>query len=365
MSLYIPLALRRQPVQNPFPGLAWLEAKLGHPIVDRLGANEALRLDNDYGVGVLDALAPQLSDLLQQYPDPSASALRRRLGHCLDVDPAALLIDAGADSLLLLFLRAATDAGLTVVSSAGTYPTFNYFAAGLGLATVEVPYRRERFARCADLPALLRAAHDHSAAVVYLADPDNPTGTSYDEGELLAFATELPASCLLLLDEAYADFAATPRSASMVPQMVRLRSFSKGYGLAGLRLGYAIADPALLAIAQQVRIHYAVSGLAQAVAAELLDTPQQAALRKATLALRDDLSQRLAARDIPQLPSATNFVTIPCRSAATAAACQSELWQAQIAVHRPTHPAMADLLRVTVHPRASDSEVLDALAAAV
>jgi len=357
-GLHVPRALRQHVVQNPFPGLARLEATLGHPITHSLASNEALRLE---GGELAAALVHALGELSRRYPDPSATALRNRLSTGLGVEPESLLVDAGADSLILLLLRSVTDAGMKVVVSAGTYPTFKYFAEGLGLDVIEVPYLDRAGARTVDLQALVRAAHEHGAAVAYLADPDNPTGTSFAEDDLLALAGQLPSSCLLMLDEAYADFTDIPRGARLAPNVARLRSFSKGHGLAGLRIGYALVDTGLAAVANQLRIHYAVSSLAQAAALHLIDTPFPAALRRETLSLREDMARTFTAQGLDVFPSMTNFVAIRCRTPAIAAEVQARLWTLQVAVHRPAHPAMSDLLRITAHPRALAPEVLDVL----
>ncbi|MDZ5461687.1 pyridoxal phosphate-dependent aminotransferase [Azohydromonas lata] len=348
---------------NPFPGMAWLEAQLGHPIVARLGANEAWPLGDGQLRDACEQLAPMWPELLRQYPDPSAAGLRQRLAQSWHADPEQLLIDAGADSLLLLALRTACSQQQPVITSAGTYPTLAYFAAGLGLPLVEVPYALSAQGRHTDLDGLHAAAWLHKAGLVYLADPDNPTGSTHPFERLEAFAKALPPSCLLLLDEAYADFAAEPRKAQAMPGVIRVRSFSKSLGLAGLRLGCMIAETPLLEVARFRRIHYSVSGLSQALLSHLLDSPLAHQIRSRTLLERERLRSQLLARGLEAWPSATNFVTVRCTSSDSASALQRRLWQQQIAIHRPAHPAMADVLRITVQPQAFDESLLDALQA--
>src|SRR6185312_8155457 len=126
------------------------------------------------------------------------------------------------------------------------YPTFNYHVAGYGGVLERVPYRDQRN----DLDGLAAAARRASARIVYLANPDNPTGTWQTAADVLAFAAALPDACLLILDEAYSDFAPAEALSPMDAmaagdaRIIRMRTFSKAHGMAGARIGYAIATPA-------------------------------------------------------------------------------------------------------------------------
>ena len=145
-------------------------------MVARIGSNESIALQRHPLDGVLPR---EMLDLCRLYPDPYARELRAKIaGHALGVsDPAELVIDSGADSVLFLILRTRVVAGDVVVTSAGTYPTFNYFSLGLGADIVEVPYSDDGTTGLRpNLEALAEAAQERQAALVYLANPDNPTG---------------------------------------------------------------------------------------------------------------------------------------------------------------------------------------------
>ena len=364
-------------IVNPFPGIVALERQLGKSIVHRIGSNEALPMVQ---AELAARFGTAFGELARLYPDPSALVLRELVAEQLQVSPNELLFDAGADSLILLALRTVCEPGDVVVTSAGTYPTFKYFAEGLGAQIVEVPYRDgiahgEPTLLQPDLMALAESARQHQAKLVYLANPDNPTGHGFAQAELHQLRAALPEHCLLLLDEAYIDFSSISTSVptsiaspSHWPNTVRLRTLSKAYAAAGLRLGYAVAEQEWISCANQLRIHYAVSNVAHAAGAMLLrDRAFKQQLVQQTLALRQQLAQAITAAnagsgDVVVLPSSTNFLALRYRDPATAASRQQRLWAMQAAVHRPPHPALQHLLRVTACPAALAPDIVAALA---
>jgi histidinol-phosphate aminotransferase len=340
-----------------------LERALGHPLAMRIGSNESLPLQNP---ALLQLLGPQGCDLARLYPDPYAHALRHIAAELNQLDDDQVIFDSGADSLILLALRLFCDVGATVIASAGTYPTFRYFADGHGARVVEVsPQPTLEGGLEVDLGALACAAHQHRAQLVYLANPDNPTGHFHSQEEIKRFRQSLPQDCHLLLDEAYLEFA-LPEGAysSVLPNTLRLRTLSKAYALAGLRVGYAIASAEIIAKADEIRPQFALSALAQAAAAIVLQG--QGDVRKLlqlTLSLRQQLIVRLQARGLTVLPSWTNFVCVHYRDSGVTERVQRQLFNQGIAVHRPAHPALSDLLRITAHPLALTDTVIDTLSA--
>ncbi|EEG07166.1 aminotransferase class I/II-fold pyridoxal phosphate-dependent enzyme [Pseudogulbenkiania ferrooxidans] len=355
--------LAHHPIVNPFPGIMKLEAALGHPIRARIGSNESMPQPASPLLQLLGAAGAELARL---YPDPYAHALRTRAAALNGVTADEVLFDTGADSLILLTLRLFCNVGDTVVSTAGTYPTLRYFAEGVGAQVVEVDYARGDGLLAPDLAALAEAAQRQRAALVYLANPDNPSGHYHRADAIARLRAALPADCVLLLDEAYLDFCVDEDDAppaGVLPNTVRLRTLSKAYALAGLRVGYAIAAAEIVAKADQIRPQYALSAVAQAAAQAVLDEPDYARrLIADTLALRARLAEALCARGLSVLPSRTNFVAIAYPDAAVAERIQRALLADGVAVHRPPHAAMKHLLRVTAHPQALDAAVLDALA---
>ncbi|WP_280562534.1 aminotransferase class I/II-fold pyridoxal phosphate-dependent enzyme [Chromohalobacter sp. 48-RD10] len=340
--------LDRSGPHNPFPGLKALERKLGREVPHRLGSNEGLDMPHQ---ALKARFGDELATLARAYGDAEAMDVRQRLNTQLGTPLEALVIDAGADSLMALALRTLCDPGSTVIASAGTYSTFSYFAEGQGCHLVEVDYRDAPGVLAPDLDALAARAVRDNARVVYLANPDNPSGHLHRDADVLALRDALPEDCTLLLDEAYHDFrddADAPAAGEVWSGVVRLRTFSKAHGLAGLRIGYAIAEPGLVEVMHKVRIHYAVSSLALAAADTVLDHPQETAQHvRDVIARREALAEHLRTlgADIP--PSATNFIAVRLPEAELTARVHRELLDAGTLVHRPAHPALGHVLRIS------------------
>ncbi|WP_048307432.1 histidinol-phosphate transaminase [Halomonas sp. PR-M31] len=354
--------LYRDGPHNPFPGLKALERRLGREIPHRLGSNEGLDMPHQ---ALSQRFGDEVATLARSYSDAEAFGLRQRLATLLDIPLDTLLVDAGADSLIALALRATCEPDNVVIASAGTYPTFGYFAVGQGCDLQEVPYQNRPGVLAPNLAALAKAANRHHARLVYLANPDNPGGHLHEDQAIAALRQSLPEDCTLLLDEAYFDFrsdASTPSSTAVWPGVIRVRTFSKAHGLAGLRIGYAIAAPECLEMLQKVRIHYAVSSLAQAAAETVLDHADEV---QAHIAAVIDRRERLTAwlrelgGDVPD--SATNFVALRMPSADLAACVHAELLDAGTLVHRPPHPALGHVLRISTLEDALKPERLNAL----
>ncbi|WP_136246912.1 pyridoxal phosphate-dependent aminotransferase [Halomonas borealis] len=333
---------------NPLPGLWVLQRRLGHALPHRLGSNEGLDMPHD-------ALRAHFGDAMAEhvtcYGDAEALGLRERLAarHGFDLD--TLLVDAGCDSLLALVLRCVAPAGTTVVASAGTYPTFGYFARGQGCRLIEIDYREDAEHLAPDLDALAAAAHREAARLVYLANPDNPTGHPYQADDVARLREALPEDCWLLLDEAYHDFrddAADPSFTRALPGVIRCRTLSKAMGLAGLRIGYAIAEPETLAMMMKVRIHYAVSTLTQAAAEVVLDHPQEVDRHiREVIERRERLAAHFQSLGADVLPSATNFIGIRLSSETLAKRVHADLLGEGKLIARPAHPALGHVLRIT------------------
>jgi histidinol-phosphate/aromatic aminotransferase/cobyric acid decarboxylase-like protein len=161
--------------------------------------------------------------------------------------------------------------GAAVVTSAGAYPTFGYHVTGFGGQLLTVPYRAD----AEDPEALLLAARKAGAQLVYLANPDNPMGSWHRGRRVQEMIERLPGGAVLCLDEAYADFAppdALPPLDPNEPRVIRMRTFSKAHGMAGVRVGYAIGHPELIAAFDRVRNHFGVGRIAQAGALAALAT---------------------------------------------------------------------------------------------
>ncbi|MGY2291794.1 pyridoxal phosphate-dependent aminotransferase [Pseudomonas sp. SDO528_S397] len=350
---------------NPFPGMVAFEQRTGRQVDLRLGGNECL----DAPLSALrERYGDDFCDHARLYGDPQGFALRQALAQAQGFNPAHLCLDSGADAVLALCIRALCAPGDRVVCSAGTYPTFAYFAKAAGCEVIEAPYHRTDTSLAVNIPGLLLEAVRSRAKVVYLANPDNPTGSWWSYEAVQELATSLPQDCTLLLDEAYLDFCPDLQmnSERVIEGCIRVRSLSKAYALAGLRLGYALADTASIALLNKVRIHYAVGGLVQQAAQVVLADRRHAdAIRENNALVRDAFAQRLRAMGYRVLPSGTNFVCLLLASSAAALHLQEHLLDHRIAVHRPLHPVFANLIRVTVCEAALDERVLELFAGAM
>ena len=296
------------PATVPFVGPEEIQRGRGAPFAARLGANENVFGPSPRAIDAMQAAAAEC----WMYGDPTSHDLRSALAERLDCGLGNLVVGEGIDALLGYLVRLVVAQGDRVVTSLGAYPTFNYHVAGFGGQLETVPYTGD----AEDIDALVDRAAATGARLVYLANPDNPMA-SWIPGQTIAAALDrLPADCLLVLDEAYVEFAP---DAALVPlplddpRLVRMRTFSKAHGMAGARIGYAIGAEGLIAAFDKVRNHFGVNRIAQAGAlAALQDDAWLARTRAAVEAARDGISAIARANGLVPLGSATNFVTIDC-----------------------------------------------------
>ena len=296
------------PATVPFVGPETQERARGRPFRARLGANESVFGPSPRAVAAMAEAAATL----WKYGDSEAHALRHALARHHGVAPASVICGEGIDGLLGLVVRLVTAPGDAVVTSDGAYPTFNYHVAGFGGRLIRVPYAGDR----EDPAALARAAAAAGARLVYLANPDNPMGSLNDPADIAAMLDALPAGTLMVLDEAYAEFAppgALPRIDPEDPRVIRMRTFSKAYGMAGARIGYAIGAPELIAAFDKVRNHFGLNAVAQAGAvAALLDADWLAHVQTEVAAARRRIAGIARNNGLQPLESATNFVSVDC-----------------------------------------------------
>ncbi len=304
---YTPLALSL-PATVPFVGPETQERLRGAPFVARLGANESVFGPSPHALQAMRAAAGEI----WMYGDPENHHLRRTLAHHHGVGVENIVVGEGIDGLLGYLVRLLIGLGDAVVTSDGAYPTFNYHVAGFGGALHKVPYRNDH----EDPAALFAKAAEVGAKLVYLANPDNPMGSWHSGADIMAAMEALPAGCLLVLDEAYVE-CAPERTAALVaaddPRIIRMRTFSKVYGMAGARVGYAIAAPGLILAFNKVRNHFGMNRAAQAGAlAALRDADWLAQVQAQIAEARERIGQIARDNGLEPLPSATNFVAIDC-----------------------------------------------------
>ncbi len=296
------------PANVPFVGPEEQERARGAPFAARLGANESLFGPSPKAVAAMQAEAREI----WKYGDPGSHDLRAALATHMGVAPENILVGEGIDGLLGYLVRLLVAPGDAVVTSDGAYPTFNYHVTGYGGALHKVPYRDDR----EDPAALFAKAGEVDAKLVYLSNPDNPMGTWHEGAEIAAALDDLPAGCLLLLDEAYIEFAPDGTAADIAaedPRVIRMRTFSKAYGMAGARVGYAVGAAALIRSFDRIRNHFGMNRMAQAGAlAALHDRDWLAHVQAEVARARDRIARIAAMNDLATLPSATNFVAVDC-----------------------------------------------------
>lgn len=290
----------------PFVGPETLERQRGTPFRARLGANE-----NGFGPSPLavEAMRKAAAEVWK-YGDPTSHDLKAALAAHCGCGAGNIVVGEGIDGLLSLAVRLMVAPRDRVVTSAGGYPTFDFHVTGFGGELVRVPYHDDR----QDPAALVAKAAEVGARMVYLCNPDNPMGGWHPPEAIEAAIAALPRDILLILDEAYAEFApALPRISPADPRVLRMRTFSKAYGMAGARIGYALGAPEMILAFDRVRNHFGVNSVAQAGAlAALGDEAHLAATIRQVAEARERIAAIARENGLAALPSATNFVAIDC-----------------------------------------------------
>ena len=345
---FTPLA-QSLPSTVPFVGPETLERQRGRPFAARIGANES-------GFGpspeVIAAMQAAAADSWK-YGDPENHELKAAIAAHLGVPFAHVNAGGGIDGLLGLAVRLYVAPGDTVVSSLGSYPTFHYHVHGFGGRLVTVPYRNDH----EDLDALLDAAHREKPKLIYLANPDNPMGTWHSGAKVADFARALPAQTMLILDEAYCETApagTVPDININTPNVLRFRTFSKAYGMAGVRVGAVFGPQDAIDAFNKVRNHFGISRIAQAGAiAALKDQAHLQCVIAAVAHSRYEISAAARACGLHPIPSATNFVAIDCgRDGVFAKRVLDGLIARDIFVRKPAAPVLDRCIRVSCGPDA-------------
>ena len=298
------------PSTVPFVGPETLERQRGRPFKARLGANESLFGPSPKAIA---AMADAASEVWM-YGDPENHDLRVALANHHGYRPENIVVGEGIDGLLGYLVRLLIGPNDPVVTSNGAYPTFNFHVAGYGGCLHKAPFKAD----FEDPDALLTLARQTQAKLIYLSNPNNPMGSHHLAARIEAMIDALPEGCLLILDEAYVDLAplgTEPTISPDDPRIIRMRTFSKGYGMSGLRVGYAIGAAPLIEAFNKVRNHFGVGRIAQAGAlAALGDRDYLAWVQDQIIAARASFGQVARESGLIPLPSATNFLAMDCGS---------------------------------------------------
>ena len=328
-----------------------------------LGSNE-----NPYGPSpaargaVLDAL-----HLMHRYPDPRGARLKASLAARHGVGADQLLLGNGSHELLMQLAQVFAGPGSDVV-----YPQYGFAVFGLAARAAGA---NARVAPALAVDAPMPLGHDVDAILrevtpatrlVYVANPNNPTGTWLDARTLARFADALPAEVILVVDEAYAEMADAPDYASALPllaahpNLVVTRTFSKAYALAGLRCGYAVASAGLVAVMERVRESFNVNSVALAACEAALGDADHLSWSCARNAeQREKLGDALRARGIRVLPSQTNFLL--SRFGGRTAAIEAALLERDVVLRPMGGYGLPDYSRITVGTADENRRLMAAL----
>ena len=353
----VPL-IDKLPAVTPFVGPEALERQRKLKFRARIGANESV-----FGPSpkVVAAMA-EAAALSWMYGDPEQHDLKSAIARHHGVGIENVAVDSGIDALFGLVVRMTIEPGDTVVTSLGGYPTFIFHVDGHGGRLVRVPYKDDR----EDPAALLGAAKAETAPLLYFANPDNPMGTWWPKADVQRLIDGVPDGCLLVLDEAYFDTApadAIPALDVANPNVLRFRTFSKAYGMAGVRVGYCLGAPEVIRHFDKIRNHFDVPRMCQAGAiAALADQDYLRDVVARIARARARIGEIAAANGLRTIPSATNFVAVDCgRDGAFARKVLSELIGRGIFVRMPGVAPLDRCIRISAGTDADLALLAEAL----
>jgi histidinol-phosphate aminotransferase len=301
-------ALKNVPVYQPGRPIEEVARELGLPASDiiKLASNE-----NPFGPSPAALAAmQQVLTHLHLYPDGNAFYLKQRLAQKLNLEPRHLILGNGSNEIIEFAGHAMMGPGTDVIVSQYCFAVYPIVAHLFGANLVTVPARN--FGH--DLPAML-AAITPQTRVMFVANPNNPTGTLAPREHVVRLVKEVPDHVLLAMDEAYIEFLNDP--VDLLPlirsgqkrNLLIMRTFSKIFGLAGLRLGYGIGHPDLIAALEKVRQPFNINAIAQAAALAALDDAEHIRRTQANNAQGlKFFEQALAQMDLEIIPSSANFI---------------------------------------------------------
>ena len=318
---------------------------------------------------VLQALSHVVPELLRRYPDPLATDFRKAASETFGIPSDWIIAGNGSDDLLTLLVRACAEGDRTIAYPMPTYVLYRTLANIQDAQTIEIPYIEQGNAWSLPIEALLAK----QAAITFVATPNSPTGHLVPIEDLKKLAAELQG--VLVVDEAYVDFVgddADLESVELVKafeNVILLRTLSKGYALAGLRLGFGIAQPALLSGLLKVKDSYNVDAIAlQLGEAALRDRSYKQDIARKVVAARETLTDALRKLGFKVWRSHTNFLlTQPPGNAPkeTAQILYKALREQQIMIRYFAQPGLDDKLRITVGTPTQNSRMAAAIETAL
>ncbi|HET7397405.1 MAG TPA: histidinol-phosphate transaminase [Intrasporangium sp.] len=337
--------------------------KPGKPAAAPAGVTAYKLSSNENPYGPLPSVLAAVSEAatrMNRYPDMTVTALTERLARALGVPPECLAFGTGSVAVLAQVVAAACDAGDEVVFAWRSFEAYPIVTELAGAKAVMVGLDEQQRHR---LDAMAAAITERTR-VVLLCTPNNPTGPAVHVDEVRRFLARCPTEVLVVIDEAYAEFVRDPDAVAGLelwrehPNVVVLRTFSKAYGLAGLRVGYAVAHPPVAAALRKTATPFGVNSLAQTAAIASLDAAEELLERvEALVAERERVAQELADQGWTLPRSEANFVWFPLGAESTAFS------QACEAAGLMVRQYGDDGVRVTIGEPEANTRLLDVAAA--
>jgi len=323
----------------------------------RLSANE-----NPLGPSpkALDAITSALKDI-NRYPDGAGRALKEKLARRLALSSDRIILGNGSNEIFELAARTVLQGGEEVLLPEPTFAYYRIAAQAQGARCIAVPLRDFKI-------DLSRVADKVTAKtkLIFLCNPNNPTGIIFTRSELDGFLAQLPSQVLVVVDEAYGEYVTAPDYPRLQEYMqgerliIITKTFSKFYGLAGLRVGYGIARPELIALMERVRQPFSVNLLAQMAAEAALEDEEH----RATTARTNEMGKRYLYEELTRLglsfvPSEANFILVRCGTHTPQV--MEGLMQKGIVVRGVTGYGLKDYIRVTIGLPEENKSVIEVL----
>ncbi len=299
---------------------------------------------------------------LHRYPNTDHASLRQAIGDTHDLDPARIICGAGSDEIITFLCQAYAGPKDEVVFTEHGFLMYRISSMAVGATPVEVPERE----RTADVDAIL-AACNRRTKLVFIANPNNPTGTMISPADMARLAAGIPSQAILVIDGAYAEYVdGYDGGAALIEQrenVVMTRTFSKIYGLGGLRIGWGYGPAQIIDVLNRIRGPFNLS-TAQLDAAEaaVRDRDHVNRCRSENTRLRHWLAEALAALGVPSDTSLANFVLARFADAAEAEACDAYLQGQGLIVRRVSGYKLPHCLRITIGDESSCRRVAHAMA---
>jgi histidinol-phosphate aminotransferase len=300
---------------------------------------------------------------LHRYPDAGGNELRNALAEHNGVDAACVTLGNGSVELIENTAKAFLEPGLEAVMAVPSFLKFRIATRLMGARTVEIPTVEDRV----DLDAMAAAVGEQTR-VVFLANPDNPTGQMVSADAVMRFIDSLPTSVVIYFDQAYFEYT-SDQEPPLLPLIERgnvvvARTYSKAYGLAGLRIGYALGHPELIASLGRVREHFNTSSVAQRAAlVALSDVSHMEHAVAENERERERLAAALRAKGLAVTPSFTNFLLVrpAARGPLASAHLDDALLQRGVIVRPMGFYGMSGAVRISVGSRGENDRLLEAI----